>query len=44
MSISPFHGGLVFRKSPIDSSYPTQIEDEKPVSSTFAQSSASAGL
>ena len=29
MSISPFHGGLVFRDSLIDSSYPTHIENVK---------------
>ena len=29
MSISPFHGGLVFRDELIDSSYPSHIEHVK---------------
>ena len=31
MSISPFHGGLVFREQLIDSSYPTQIEEARSI-------------
>jgi len=31
MSISPFHGGLVFREDIVDSSYPTHIEHVKSV-------------
>ena len=36
MSISPFHGGLVFRENLIDSDYPTQIEDIKSAVSKAA--------
>lgn len=34
MSISPFHGGLVFNKGPIDSSYPTQIPSPSTITTT----------
>ena len=37
MSISPFHGGLVFRDELIDSSYPTQIEHVKSVVAAAAK-------
>lgn len=37
MSISPFHGGLVFRQDLVDSSYPTLIEEAR---STISQISA----
>ena len=37
MSISPFHGGLVFREELIDSSYPTQIELVKSAVATAAK-------
>ena len=38
MSISPFHGGLVFREGKTDSTYPTHIEE---VRQAVAQSSNS---
>jgi len=38
MSISPFHGGLVFRDNLIDSSYPTQIEEARSAVSAIIQS------
>ena len=31
MSISPFHGGLVFRKEPVDASYPTLNESKSTI-------------
>jgi len=42
MSVSPFHGGLVFRDNLIDSTYPTQIEEVRTAVSAAANNKGKA--